>query len=86
MAERKTIVAKKTVVDVSADEQEKVLSQLQQQDKKKNIQRITVDFPQFLYDRMKNEIDDTGQTMKGFIVGLVRDHFTRKENTEKQTS
>ncbi len=80
MAERKPIVAKKVTVDVSATEQEKVLVQLQQQDKKKNIQRITVDFPQFLYDRMKVEIDDTGQTMKGFIVGLVRDHFTRKEN------
>ena len=79
MAERKPIIAKKVTVDASATEQEKVLVQLQQQDKKKNIQRITVDFPQFLYDRMKVEIDDTGQTMKGFIVGLVRDHFTRKE-------
>ncbi len=76
MAERKPITAKK---DITAEVQEKVLEQLQKQDKKKAVQRITVDFPQFLYDKMKVEIDDTGQTMKGFIVGLVRDHFTRKE-------
>jgi len=28
---------------------------------------------------MKLETEDTGQTLKGFIVGLVREHFTRKE-------
>jgi hypothetical protein len=76
MAERKPILPKK---DIPAEAQEKALEQLQRQDKKKNVQRITVDFPQFLYDKMKSEIEDTGQTMKGFIVGLVRDHFTRKE-------
>lgn len=79
MTERKPILAKKEVKDISAADQEKVLETLHRQDKKKSIQRITVDFPQFIYDRMKVEIDDTGQTMKGFIVGLVRDHFTRKE-------
>lgn len=76
MAERRPILAKK---DITVEAQEKALEQLQRQDKKKAVQRITVDFPQFLYDKMKVEIEDTGQTMKGFIVGLVRDHFTRKE-------
>lgn len=76
MAERKPILPKK---DIPAATQERALEQLQRQDKKKNVQRITVDFPQFLYDKMKSEIEDTGQTMKGFITGLVRDHFTRKE-------
>lgn len=76
MTERKPIVPKK---DITAAVQEKALEQLQKQDKKKAVQRITLDFPQFLYDKMKVEIEETGQTMKGFIVGLVRDHFTRKE-------
>ena len=65
---------------MSAASQEKALSQLQRKDKKKNVQRVTVDFPQYLYEKMKLETEDTGQTLKGFIVGLVREHFTRKES------
>ncbi len=76
MTERKPILPKK---DIPAEAQEKALEQLQRQDKQKAIQRITADFPQYLYDKMKVEIEETGQTMKGFIVGLVRDHFVRKE-------
>ena len=67
---------------MSAASQEKVLSQLQKKDKKKNVQRVTVDFPQYLYEKMKLETEDTGQTLKGFIVGLVREHFTRKERID----
>jgi len=73
-------VPKKTKMTASA--QEKALSQLQKKDKKKNVQRVTVDFPQYLYEKMKLETENTGQTLKGFIVGLVREHFTRKENQE----
>ena len=76
---KKKITAKKTMSSMSAASQEKALAQLQKKDKKKNVQRVTVDFPQYIYEKMKLETEDTGQTLKGFIVGLVREHFTRKE-------
>lgn len=43
------------------------------------IQRITVDMPIDLYERMKGEVEDNGQTIKGFIVNLVRGHFKKQE-------
>jgi ethanolamine utilization cobalamin adenosyltransferase len=42
------------------------------------IQRITVDMPLELYERMKDEVDDNGQTIKGFVVNLVKSHFSKK--------
>ena len=42
------------------------------------IQRITVDMPLELYERMKDQVDDNGQTIKGFIVSLVKQHFAKK--------
>ncbi len=65
--------------DLSAVEQEKALQKLQSQDKKKKVQRVTVDFPLYIYDQVKLETEDTGQTIKGFIVGLVREHFAKKD-------
>ena len=41
-------------------------------------QRITVDMPLELYERMKDEVDDNGQTIKGFVVNLVKSHFSKK--------
>lgn len=48
-------------------------------DKNNKIQRITVDMPIDLYDKMKNEVDDNGQTIKGFVVNLVRAHFKKMQ-------
>ena len=64
---------------LSANEQEKALQKLQSGDKKKKVQRVTIDFPSFIYDQIKDETENTGQTIKGFIVGLVREHFAKKE-------
>lgn len=75
MAERKKIAPKKSM---TAADQEKALQTLQKKDKKKKVQRVTVDFPQYIYEQMKTETEDSGQTLKGFIVGLVREHFVRK--------
>lgn len=75
MAERKKIAPKKSM---TAADQEKALQALQKKDKKKKVQRVTVDFPQYIYEQMKTETEDSGQTLKGFIVGLVREHFVRK--------
>ena len=63
---------------MTAADQEKALQVLQKKDKRKKVQRVTVDFPQYIYEQMKTETEDSGQTLKGFIVGLVREHFVRK--------
>jgi hypothetical protein len=47
-------------------------------EKEVKTQRITVDMPIDLYERMKDEVEDRGQTIKGFIVGLVKTHFAKK--------
>lgn len=70
---------KKQVIQSTVDEQEKLLQQLHKKDTRKKVQRVTIDFPQYMYDQIKEEVEETGQTLKGFMVGLVRDHFTRKE-------
>jgi hypothetical protein len=41
------------------------------------VQRITVDMPLELYERIKNEVEDNGQTIKGFIVNLVKFYFQK---------
>jgi hypothetical protein len=46
-------------------------------EKSAKIQRITVDMPMELYERMKDEVDDNGQTIKGFVVNLVKSHFKK---------
>lgn len=46
-------------------------------DKNTKVQRITVDMPIDLYEKMKTEVEDNGQTIKGFIVNLVRSHFKK---------
>ena len=64
---------------LSAAEQEKALQKLKSTDKKKKVQRVTIDFPAFIYDQIKEETENTGQTIKGFMVGLVREYFAKKE-------
>ena len=73
------IQPKKKTDTASAEAQEKLLQELHREDKKKKVQRVTIDFPQFIYDQIKEETEQTGQTLKGFMVGLVREYFTRKE-------
>ena len=67
---------------LSVEEQESALRQVHQTDRTKNIQRFTIDLPVFIYDQMKAETEMTGQTLKGFVLGLVREHFARKADRE----
>ncbi len=81
MSQRKKITPKKKL---SATDQERVLQQLHNKyaittepntESKKKVQRVTVDFPTDIYKQMKEETAENGQTLKGFIVSLVRNHF-----------
>jgi len=84
--QRRKITAKK---NMSAEEQEKVLSQLHKKDiseklsnestnptsKGKKVQRVTIDFPLEIYEQMKVETEEKGHTLKWFIVNLVKKHL-----------
>jgi len=41
-------------------------------------QRVTVDFPQEMYEQMKEETQMNGQTLRGFVVSLVRRHLANQ--------
>ncbi len=75
MSMKKKIAPKR---NISVEAQEKALEQLQQTENKKKVQRVTVDFPRFIYEQMKEETEMRGQTLKGFIVGLVRAHLAKR--------
>jgi len=37
--------------------------------------RVSVDFPSDVYEIMKKDTQRKGQTLKGFIVAMVREHY-----------
>ena len=39
------------------------------------VKRINMDFPLDVYERVEAEIDDTGQTVKGFFLMLTKQYF-----------
>ena len=43
-------------------------------------QRVTVDFPQEMYAQMKEETQMNGQTLRGFVVSLVRKHLANQND------
>ncbi len=69
----------KKVMDVA--EQEKALQNLYAEDNKKNDVkvRVTIDFPQPTHEQIKAEMAYTGQTIKGFMMMLVREYFEKKQ-------
>ena len=40
-----------------------------------SVKRINMDFPLDVYERIEAEIDDTGQTVKGFFLMLTKQYF-----------
>ncbi len=40
--------------------------------------RVSVDFPRDLYRIMKDDTEYRGQTLKGFIVSMVRSHYNNQ--------
>jgi len=89
MSERKKIGKKKSF---SVEDQEKALAALQTETSapaptsrvatakpSNKTQRVTVDFPQAMYEEMKSLTQLNGQTLKGYIVSLVRKNL--KDNS-----
>jgi uncharacterized protein with NAD-binding domain and iron-sulfur cluster len=76
------VQAEKKVTSITTTQTKDIVSSksvnLQQDtEKPSKIQRITVDMPLDLYEQMKDEVDDNGQTIKGFVVNLVKAHFRK---------
>jgi hypothetical protein len=46
-----------------------------------SVKRINMDFPLDLYERIESEIDETGQTVKGFFLMLAKQYFKNRNNT-----
>ena len=42
---------------------------------KSTVKRLNMDMPQDLYELIEAEVEETGQTVKGFFVMLTRQHF-----------
>lgn len=58
--------------EISAEGQEKALAALRNKKvKKKDYNRVTIDFPPELYDEMKAMVKEEGFTLKGYIIKLV---------------
>ncbi len=84
MAVKKTM-GKKPVL--TPEEQEKIIQSAQREEEKTEkakVQRVTVDFPLYIYDKMKNYTDDTGQSLKSFIVGEIRTFFDDLDEKNRQ--
>jgi hypothetical protein len=45
-----------------------------------SVKRINMDFPLDLYERIESEIDDSGQTVKGFFLMLAKQYFKNRSN------
>ena len=77
---------KKTIAESpSVEAQEQALLKLQKtapievqrggEESKKKKTRVSVDFPHDVYEVMKKDTQRKGQTLKGFIVAMVREHY-----------
>lgn len=63
---------------ISIEDQEKAIKALEKEKKAKTYTRVSVDFPIELYEQVKEDTKRKGQTLKGFIISLVRDHYEEK--------
>jgi uncharacterized coiled-coil protein SlyX len=44
----------------------------------RQVKRLNMDIPSDLYEQIEEEIDENGQTVKGFFVMLARQYFRNK--------
>ena len=78
------ITSKKSKAAIlSVDQQEAALQQVYQSETKKATKRFTIDLPLFIYDQIEVETEMTGQTKKGFVLGLISRSFHQKGIIQK---
>ena len=76
----------RTINAATASGQEIALQELNKQitntdaaAKNKPMKRLNMEIGQDLYDQIEAEIEETGQTIKGFFVMLAKQHFKSKQ-------
>ena len=57
---------------------EQIIGKVEPETSAKNVKRLNMDIPQDLYNQIEAEIDENGQTVKGFFVMLARQYFRNK--------
>ena len=72
MAKRMEILPKKKASDMTSDIANDVIHTLRGEDKKGKTHRITFDMPLYLHEMMKEKMDQKGDTMRNYMVSLVR--------------
>ena len=78
MAKEKKIIAPKNTPVNIVEKEEQLLSVMKSQAKttrKKEVHRLTVDFPEVVFERMKQEADIKGYTYRELIVTVMRKYF-----------
>lgn len=69
---------------LNVEEQEKALQAIYKEESSKTSNktdvkvRVTIDFTQAMHEQIKTELDYTGQTIKGFVITLIREYFDKK--------
>ncbi len=64
----------------SLDKQEEILQQRRKVKERRTKEkepttRITIDLPNSFYLKVKEHVEDQGQTIKGFFINLAKEHF-----------
>lgn len=78
MAKDKKIITPKNAAVSTVEKEEQLLSVMKSQAKntrKKDVHRLTVDFPEVVFERMKQEADMKGYTYRELIVTVMRKYF-----------
>jgi hypothetical protein len=62
VVETETVTAKRVIVE---------------EEKEDPQHRLTIDIPKEMFDQMRKDTKRRGQTIKGFIVSLIYDHYEK---------
>jgi hypothetical protein len=47
------------------------------EEEKEIVHRLTIDIPEDMFEQMRKDTKRRGQTIKGFIVSLIYDHYEK---------
>jgi hypothetical protein len=72
MSKRVEILPKKKASEISAEVADIAIKSLRSNENKNKTHRITFDMPMYLYEIMKERMNKKGDTMRNYMVNLIR--------------
>ena len=78
MAKEKKIITPKNTAISTVEKEEQLMNVMKSQAKntrKKEVHRLTVDFPEVVFERLKQEADAKSYTYRELIVTIMRKYF-----------